>query len=303
MGREEIRSTQSRERRSMKNSRSPLLINCITIVIVAMFLILPFLEKPSDTGYDIVFLGDSVIGNTTGTESVADIVAEDLGKRAFNGAFGGTTLSLGNELLWGSVTNAQWSMVRLAEAIAYEDWKSQIATMSYADSYREVNLQALPYFAERMQALSEIDFGQVEILVIEHGTNDYNCGRCLDNPEDKYDINTFGGAMRYSIELLQKAYPDLQIVLLSPIYCELGEKREIPSYIWNAGYGTLDDYVALEKEIAREYDVMFLDAYHESGIGEGNAKEFLYDGLHLTTQGTLMLGEYVAENLKELPIN
>lgn len=287
----------------MKNKGKQLVINCIAFVTAVLFLVLPFLEMPTNAGYDIVFLGDSVIGNTTGTESVASVVAEGLEKSTFNGAFGGTTLSLGNEMLWGSHTNAQWSMVRLAEAIAHKDWKSQTATMSYADSYSEVNLQALPYFADRMQALSEIDFSRVEVLVIEHGTNDYNCGRCLDNPEDKYDISTFGGAMRYSIELLQKAYPQLQIVLLSPIYCELGENREIPGYIWNAGYGTLDDYVALEKEIARDYDVMFLDAYHESGIGEENAKEILYDGLHLTTQGTLMLGEYVAEKLKELPIN
>lgn len=283
----------------MKNGKA-LWLNCIMIVAVALFLVLPFLESPKTAAYDIVFLGDSVIGNDNGAGGVTTLVGEQLGKRVFNGAFGGTMCSLGTDLSWGSVTSVQWSLVKLADAIAHNDWKSQLGTMNYADYYSDVNAQALYYFEDRMQALSEIDFEQVEVLVIEHGTNDYNSGRPLDNPEDLYDITTFGGALRHSLRALQEAYPEVTIVLLSPIYCEFGENGEKTCYNWDRGSGTLDAYVQLEEEIAQEYGVVFIDAYAESGIWEENAEEYLYDGLHLTEEGIEKLGQFIAEKLNRL---
>lgn len=283
----------------MKSSKA-LWWNCITIIVVVLFLMLPFVKLPKTAQYDIVFLGDSIIGNANGPGGVTAVVGEQLDKSVFNGAFGGTTCSLGMDLSWGSVTSAQWSMVKLADAIAYNDWQSQLGTMNYADYYSDVNAQALYYFEDRMKELSHIDFRRTEVLVIEHGTNDYNSGRPLENPEDLYDITTFGGALRYSLRALQEKYPELTIVLLSPIYCEFGENGEQTCYNWDRGYGTLDAYVQLEKEIAQECGVVFIDAYAESGIWEENAEEYLYDGLHLTDVGMEKLGMFVAERLSQV---
>lgn len=283
----------------MKNKKV-LWLNCITITIIALFLALPFFRTSKTTQYDIVFLGDSIIGNANGPSGVTAVVSEQLEKSVFNGAFGGTTCSLGTDLSWGSVTSMQWSMGKLADAIAYNDWQSQLGTMNYADYYSDVNAQALYYFEDRMQELSRIDFDRAEVLVIQHGTNDYNSGRPLENPEDLYDITTFGGALRHSLRALQEEYPELTIVLLSPIYCEFGENGEKTCYNWDRGYGTLDAYVQLEKEIAQEYGVVFIDAYAESGIWEDNAEEYLYDGLHLTNEGMEKLGLFVAEKLSQV---
>lgn len=283
----------------MKNSRKVLFLNCIVLIVFALFLVLPLWNRPKTVQYDIVFLGDSVIGNLAGNVSVTEIVEEKLGKNTFNGAFGGTTFSYGDDpMLWGSVTNRQWSMVKLADAIAYNDWKSPIGTMQYADFYGKVNAQSLYYFEDRMKELSAIDFSKVELLVIEHGTNDYNCGIKLDNPEDLYDITTFGGAIRHSLKVLKEAYPDLQIVIMSPVYCEFGMDGEKKCYSWDWGYGTLEDYIQLEKEIAAEYGVLYLDAYTGSGICEENAKICLADGLHLTEEGAGMLGDFIVTGLE-----
>ena len=163
----------------MKKGRKGLFLNCIVVLVVVVFLLLPFGDKPKTAQYDIVFLGDSIIGNFAGSESVTEIVEERLGKSTFNGAFGGTTLSCSDELMWGSVTATQWSLAELADAIAYNDWNSQRSTMQYASFYGDVNMQSLYYFEDRMKELSEVDFSGVEFLIIEHGTNDYNCGRVL----------------------------------------------------------------------------------------------------------------------------
>ena len=58
--------------------------------------------------------------------------------------------------------------------------------------------------------------------------------------------------------------------------------------------------MSLEQTIAKEFGVPFIDAYHNSGIGEENAKQYLADGLHLTDEGVLLYGEYVAEELEKI---
>lgn len=284
----------------MKISKEKWVINCIAIMIAAIFLVLPLFDGGKREQYDIVFLGDSIIGNAGYDYSIAGIAGEKLGKTVFNGAFGGTTMSFDESAAWGSVTSSQWCMAKLADAIAYQDWKGQLASMNYADYYGETNNQALSYFKERMEGLSNIDFEQVDVLIIEHGTNDYNCGRTLDNQENPYDVTTFGGALRYTLQLLQDKYPDMQIVLMTPVYCELGADRTELCYMRDYGAGTLDAYVQLEKQIAEDFDIPYIDAYSDSGIWENNADEYLYDGLHPNMEGIALLGNFVAEQLQEL---
>lgn len=280
----------------MKINKEKLIINFIAVIIAVLFLVFPLIDMEPKARYDIVFLGDSIIGNANEDYSIPVIVEERLDMTAFNGAFGGTTMSFEESAVWGSVTSSQWCMAKLADAIAYEDWQGQQASMNYADCYSKVNAQALYYFEERMEKLSHIDFEQVEVLIIEHGTNDYNCGRALDNPEDLYDTTTFGGALRYSLKVLQESYPHMQLVLLTPIYCEIEEQ---PCYSLNFGYGTLDAFVQLEKQIAEEFGVVCIDAYNECGIWEENADQYLYDGLHPTEEGIALLGDFIADKLSE----
>ena len=150
-----------------------------------------------------------------------------------------------------------------------------------------------------MDDLSKVDFDKVKILIITHGTNDYNNGNLLDNPKDPYDEATFGGALRSSLKLLQEHYPDLRIILMTPVYCEIGTQGEFKSYNTSFGGGTLEAYVSMEQEIAAEYGVEILDAYHESGIWEENIEEYLFDYLHPNEAGNILLGNFVADYLLE----
>lgn len=283
----------------MKEKNKKIILNFIVILVVALFVLLPLFREKGESQFDIVFLGDSVIGNE-GNVSVVQMVGEKLGLPVFNGAFGGSSMATDGAREWGSVTANQWCMARLADAIAYGDWQSQQSAMTYAEYYKEYSLYMPDYFGDRMDVLTKIDFSRVKVLVIEHGTNDYNGGRKLDNPEDLYDITTFGGALRHSLSVLQKTYPDMKIVLVTPIYCEFGENLELACYDTDFGGGTMNAYVELEQEIAAEFGVYCINAYQNSGIAEGNAKEYLSDGLHLTEKGALLLGEYLAKELKEI---
>ena len=282
-----------------KLHKKSVIIYCAALIFSLIITGTFFYEKKKEVQYDIVILGDSIVGNAWGDVSVISVLEQRLGKTVYNGALGGTRMSVRKKQMWGSMSSMEWSLVKLTEAICYDDWKSQQATMKYADSYSEINTQALSYFAKTMDGLMQIDFSKVEILIIEHGTNDYNSGQPVDNPEDLYDVTTFGGALRSSLSMLQSTYPDLRIIILSPTYCALGEKHDAKCYDTSYGEGgVLDEYVQAEKEIAQEFGVEWIDAYHDSGIWEENADYYLNDFLHLTEAGHELLGNLVADYLE-----
>ena len=281
-------------------TKKKLILYISALCIVGVFLAFTLFEKEKDLQYDIVILGDSVIGNV-GPDGLAltDYIEERLGKSTFKGGLGGTSMSVQSGNLWGSVSNMEWSMIKLATAMRDDDWKSQFATLSYAESYQDVSNQILSYFPDTIDALSRIDFSTVEILVIEHGTNDYGRGVPIDNEENQFDVTTFGGALRTALKMLQEKYPKLRIVIMSPIYCSLGENREKKSYNTKYGEGGyLEEYVEKEKQIAEEFGVEWVDAYHYSGIDESNEELYLIDGLHLSSEGHKKLGLFLADYLE-----
>ena len=256
-------------------------------------------EKPY--AHDIVFLGDSVIGNYAEPFGVTTVMEERLGRDVFNGALGGTSMSFIDEVDWESVSSGQWSMVKLAQAIYTDDWTSQLSGVSYAEYYRDVIGQILDYFYERIHHLSQIDFSKVDILLIEHGTNDYNCGQPLNSTEDPFDVNTYAGALRTTLTLLQEKYPDLRIILVSPVYCEFVYNDGAKCYETDFGGGVLDDYVMMQKAVAEEYGVEWIDMYHGSGIWSDTIDIYTYDKLHLTDEGKQLIGDFISDYLKENP--
>lgn len=240
--------------------------------------------------YRIVCLGDSIIGNVRDETSVTSVMEDILGEPVANGAFGGSCMSLANTGYRSTFYEDSINMAELAESISGKDFTSQFMDI-------DANHFALDYFKECLVDLSKIDYSKTEILFIEHGTNDYNSGRPLDNPGDPYDVFTFGGALRYSIERLKEAYPTMEIVLVTPTYCYFldGYDRAEDCLTSDFGYGPLENYVNLELEIGREYGLDVIDNYHNIGIDELTIDEYADDGIHLNKKGRRLLAETLAD--------
>lgn len=243
--------------------------------------------------YRIVCLGDSIIGNERGQTSITGNLEVLLGEPVYNGAFGGSTMSCRVAEDRAAVTTDTLSMAKLSEAIAQQDFYVQNAGVT--------RCAAMEYFPEAAYGFQDIDFDKTQVLIIEHGVNDYQTGVPLDNHENPYDIYTFGGALRYSLENLKAAYPKLRIILVTPTYCWYLFKESNCQEVDN-GNGILEDYVNLELEIAAQYGVEVLDNYHESGIGDSGTFEewevYTQDGLHLNETGRRLVAERIAECIK-----
>ncbi len=263
----------------------------MTVLLLGIILWIGSLKKQQDV--DILFLGDSIIGRNRTETSIPSIVGQTLGKTVYNGAFGGSSLSAGDKKQ-ASYTENSISMAILADALYSGDFSAQESDLV---SSRDRVVQNEDFVAV-LKGLKKVKTDHVSTIILEHGVNDYNGQRPLDNEQDPYDIHTFGGALRYSLETLSLACPNAQIVLLSPIYCYFSWEDE-DCMSRDYGYGTMEAYVDLEREIASAYDVRFIDLLHGLPINAETVHLYTSDGMHLTDEGCKLYGDYLAQQLKE----
>lgn len=282
----------------MKKYMKKLVLLGVAILLAGLIFLAADRDKEKTGIYDVVFMGDSVIGNYADPFGVTTVMEERLGKTVFNGALGGTCMSVSKQMDKDSVPVRHWSMVKLAYAMCTDDWTSQMSGVSYSEHYYGKVNQILEYFYERLTELSQIDFSEVEILLIEHGTNDYNSGQLLDSEEDPYDITTYGGALRTTVSMLQKKFPELRIILVSPVYCEFAEMDGANCTETDLGGGVLDEYVQMQKSVAQEYGLEWIDLYYSSGIWTDTIDIYTYDKLHLTREGQQLIGDLISEYLE-----
>ncbi len=240
--------------------------------------------------YPVVCLGDSMFGMVRGETGIVHRLEEQLNVPVLNGAFGGSCLSRIYPQDSLSATGDTYSMVALVEAIAYDDFGPQQTIV--------VNENGTDYFDEAMDLLSSNDFSQTELLLIEHGVNDYCSGVPLSNELDDLDPFTYKGALRRALSLLQQQKPKLRILMVTPTFCWLpAVERDCTSK--NTVGLTLADYVAAQEEVAEEMGVELLNHYDLFPHEEDAMYLYTIDGLHANDLGNQMIADSIVRYLKQ----
>lgn len=242
----------------------------------------------------IVMLGDSILGECRDETSIPAQLSGLLGEPVFNGALGGTCMSRQDETRRLAFTKDSLSMQSLAQSIATDDFGVQ-QTIRTRESATE-------YFDSTIDGLERIDFTETDVLFIEYGVNDYHAGIPIENEQDPYDAYTFLGALRSTLELLQKKYPDLRIILITPLYSWY-PYHDTPETCeeYNIGGGILEDYVEAEILTARSMGVEVIDLYHNFYPHEKWEDWELYtrDGLHPNEEGRRLIAQTLYDYLSK----
>lgn len=230
------------------------------------------IEYPDAAEVDIVFIGDSIIGHYTNTLSVPEVVSSLSGAQVFNCGYSGM-----------SATKIGETDVSLPEAV------DALIAKDTTGLPEEVQMtKGMKAFLEREKS------GKQLMFVINFGLNDYFNGVPIDG-QGADDITSYRGALRVGVKKLQEAYPDAQIVLMTPnftIYYECGQQ------LMSEQGSVLAAYAATVSELAAELGVDVLDNFHELPITEENWQVYQDDGCHLNERGRFILGSRIAQMIK-----
>ena len=244
-------------------------------------------EKQS---FQIVTFGDSIFGEVRDETAIPALLEQLTGMTVFNSAMGGTCAAKTTEDRRLDYLTGSLSMVELSRSVYAGDFAVQ-----QSGNFRD---HMMEYFAEVIDGLEKVDFESVEIVLIQHGINDYHAGVPIGNPENADDEYTYLGALRMAVETLRKTNPNMRIVLITPPYTwypHVGltcEQRD------NGG-GVLEDYVNAEIALAEELGLEIIDLYHDFLPNENLEDYVIYtrDGLHPNEAGRMFWAEKIAREL------
>lgn len=271
-------------------------------------------------GKTIAFMGDSIIGNFYDATGVCAHLADLTGATVINCAFGGSRIgyrySTAGDTTPGAsgyidgATDAQknqvdqyryWNALSgygLSQAIASDTW-------TYQDSAVANITGGLAYFSDRLAAIKEIDWSEIDFIMWEYGTNDFMTKVSLtgDNPF-AYDY-----AYRSAIEAIQTEYPNIRIITVTPIYrwYESGgvytdDSNTHTENDYQGASNKLTDFVAKAQDISMENQLPCIDDYYTLGANKYTRLQFFdsTDGTHPNANGRKLIAEHLAAQLISL---
>lgn len=140
-----------------------------------------------------------------------------------------------------------------------------------------------------------------DIVVVFGGTNDFGHGDApLGTMSDRTPY-TFYGALHCLYTALTEKYPDVPVVILTPLHrlnedSPKGDNKPEP-------VGTLKEYVNIIREVAEYYSLPVLDLFKESGLQPKVPviqQKYIPDGLHPNDDGNAILAHKIARFLETL---
>lgn len=242
-------------------------------------------------GKTIVNIGDSIFGNYD-SQSITTYLAQFSGATVHNCGFGGTCAA---DTVHPGTPSQPFDFPNLANAIcgvitvdgSTNPWKAQDDAMEQYSGWAT--------YQKHLALIKSIDFSKVDVLTIAFGTNDWGIGTKT--------LAEIKAALKTGIELINKTYPKMKIVLICPIWRYLnGQSSDTLARGTDAK--TLEDYSAEYESLAKELKVPFLDTYHNLTFNANNRDKFYVEtgteSTHLNPDGRKMYAELIDGKLKTL---
>lgn len=247
----------------------------------------PAAEENKEYDMQIVFMGDSILDNDREDGGVASLISDNCNAKVYNMAMGGTTAALLPNEQYNFATWDSRSLLGVVNAIVGNINKDIF------NGYRAGEI------------LNECDFSQTDYFVIEYGVNDF----LAKIPQSRYlegggtlavdEVHTYSGALEAAVQILQDNFPNAKILLIAPHYCQIFNADAFvgDGYSLDYGYGPLINYArgcGYVYEQHKSENVIFYNAFEESGINSETADEYLEDGVHLSKEGRQVYADYAS---------
>lgn len=252
----------------------------------------PIIINTTLTGKNILNLGDSIFGNFLPPTDISSYIEKYTGATCYNCGFGGTYAAPRSQ----SSSAYPFDLINIINSLISKDFslqESKFMDGSYDQSH---------IYRTRLDILKQVDLSKIDTITIAIGTNDYNASKILDNIDNRYDITTYAGALRYCIETLWNNYNNLKIILCTPIFRTYFTNGLIDSYAdqrLNNNSNTLLDFVDTMIDVAKEYYITYIDNWRGLGINRFNRNYYFSgtDGAHPIEIGRDLIARHIVKYL------
>ncbi|MCD7739638.1 MAG: hypothetical protein LUH58_11495 [Lachnospiraceae bacterium] len=235
----------------------------------------------------IAFFGNSPLADDAGTEDcLAEMIGEKTGATVYNFAVADSLMSCEDTTI--DYENGDRDLFSLywLTTIFTVDNDTLLSNARYYDSYSLEEIATL-------SMLVNLDFTEVDVIVIMYDLSDYLEGRRMYDYENTQDITKWACALEASLDLIQTYCPHIQIIVMSPTYGyaldEDGSYVDSSIMTYN-DEGTLGSYVQYEADVCYSMFCSFVDNYYGT-ISVTEAEEYLLDYKHISVEGRQLLAE------------
>lgn len=229
-------------------------------------------------GKTVVFMGDSIFGNTQDATGIVKLFERMTGANCHNFAFGGTRAKSRSE-------NNGWNYFdgeKLSESIVSGNFSAQtnaLPTMSGAPGY----------FYNSLESLKNFDFSSADYLICNWGTNDWTGGHSAAHYES---------GIKAVIENILGKYPNIVFIKCTPTqrFIEVdGEMLPGTVYAQPDTGISLKPLIEADKALEDAYSIQVVDL---TNIGINNlTRPYFFnadDTTHQNANGRRRIAEYLA---------
>lgn len=240
-------------------------------------------------GINILAFGNAPFSDDRGDKNnLAEMIAELSGATVYNCSISGSYLASQNPTIdphnypW-DVFTFYWMCLMTAD----EATRSQ-----YLTALETLGENAPPEGREVYDTICSIDMSTVDVIAVMYDGSDYLMGHKMFDDDRPTDIEYFTGNLTAGIEFLQRSYPHIRIIVLSPTYAfGLDEEGNyVSSDLMRYGQDVLSTYVIKQGYYCNISGITFVDNLYGT-VHEDNAKEYLSDHIHLNEKGRRKVAE------------
>ena len=239
-----------------------------------------FGAKPIEKNLNVLLMGDSIFGSDGEIASFLD----ELCGSCTNGAFGGTQVKVRSAA---SDNFKYFDGVNIITALCNQAWTDQDAAASALES-------TYPWVPTRLATLKAVDMSNVDLLIMDWGTNDYTASETID------DITTAYGTV---IDLLQETYPELRILITTPIWRYWGDPEDNENgdtKVYNVS--TLKEIALAIEAFMKDKRISVLNAYQNLPLSYNTAETYFDSGdkTHLNTFGNKVYAQLLHGKIRSI---
>lgn len=243
------------------------------------------------TGKDltILMLGNSPLSDDRDSEDgLANMIAEHTGANVINCAVSDSYMAAvqfpyrSDQDPLDAYTPYWLSTLTITDSIKYY----------YEGAEIEMGESLPPEAGEVVETLTTLDMSTVDVVVFMYDGTDYLLGHGMYTDDNPKDILTYAGNLEASIDLFQKNFPHIRIIVMSPAYAFGVDENGnyISSDIHTYGQHFLSTYFNAEMLSCYNRGVTFVDNLYGT-INEDNASEYLTDNIHLNLEGRKLMAD------------